>query len=88
MEPLDKYLLIREKTHILLFLETMVRRLDPETFKTTITKQLYGEQCKGNELTTYLIVTANRAKSSLTEGFLGATKDEIESEIPILNNPH
>lgn len=87
MEPIDKYLLVREKTHILLFLESMVRRLDPETIKTSITKKLYGEQCKGNELTTYLIVTANRTKSSLTEGFLSATKGLIESEIPILNNP-
>lgn len=87
MDPLKKYLLLREKTHILLFLESIVRRLDPEILKTRITKKLYGDQCKGNELTTYIIITANKAKQNNTEGFLSATRDFIETEIPILNSP-
>lgn len=42
MSPLERYLQIREKTHLFLFLETMVRRLDPEAVKGRITKKLYG----------------------------------------------
>ena len=87
MEPLERYLMVREKTHILLFLETMIRRLDPEIVKTQITKKLYGQTCKGNELTTYLIVTASKAKSIAIDGFLSTARGAIESEIPILNSP-
>ena len=42
MSPLERYHLIREKTHIFLFLETMVRRIDAERIKGEITKKLYG----------------------------------------------
>jgi len=38
-------------------------------------------------LTTYLIVTANKAKSQTIDGFLNVAKDVILSEIPILNSP-
>lgn len=62
MTPVQRYLLIREKTHLFLFLETMIRRIDAEQVKGEITKKLYGNMCKGNELTTYLIVTASKAK--------------------------
>ena len=37
MAPLQRYLMVREKTHIFLFLETMIRRLDPDIVKTQIT---------------------------------------------------
>ena len=42
MTPLERYLLVREKTHVFLFLETMVRRLDSDRVKGEVTKQLYG----------------------------------------------
>ena len=38
MTPVERYLLIREKTHYYLFLETMIRRLDTDRIKGTITK--------------------------------------------------
>ena len=79
---------MREKTHLFLFLETMVRRLSADQIKGDITKKLYGQMCKGNELTTYLIVTASQAKSHSIDGFISATRDTINSEIPILNSPY
>ena len=75
MSPLQRYLLVREKTHILLFLETMMRRLDADRIKGDITKTLYGSMCKGNELTLYLIVTAGKAKSHEIDGFMSSTRD-------------
>ena len=88
MTPLERYLLIREKTHYYLFLETMIRRLDTDRIKGTITKQIYGQMSKGNELTTELIVAANKAKSHPIDGFLNGSVDTISSDIPILNSPH
>ena len=88
MKPQDRYLLVREKTQIFLFLETIIRRLDPEKIKGEITKKLYGQMCKGNELTTYLILTASKAKSHPIDGFLSSTRDTIATEIPILNSPY
>lgn len=38
MQPLDRYLLVREKTHLFLFLETMVRRLEASQLKGRITQ--------------------------------------------------
>lgn len=43
---------------------------------------------KGNELTTELIVAANKAKSHPIDGFLNGSVDTISSDIPILNSPH
>ena len=77
MEPLQRYLLVREQTHTFLFLETMVRRIDAEHLKGPLTKKLYGERCKGNELTTYLIVTANKKKSQPLEGFMSVCEGAI-----------
>lgn len=88
MSPLQRYLLIREKTHLFLFLETMVRRIDADRIKGEITRKLYGQMCKGNELTTYLIVTASKAKMHEIDGFMSATRDAISSVIPILNSPY
>ena len=65
----------------------MVRRLDGDRLKNEITKLLYGQMCHGNELTTYLIITADKAKANVIDGFLAATRDQIETEIPILNSP-
>jgi hypothetical protein len=53
--------------HVFQFLEIIVRRLDVETLKGSITKQLFSENCKGNELTSYLILTANKAKNGLDD---------------------
>ena len=88
MNPLQRYLLIREKTHIFLFLETMVRRIDADKIKGEITKKLYGQMCKGNELTTYLIVTSSKAKMHEIDGFMSETRDTISSEMPILNSAY
>lgn len=67
--------MVREKTHIFLFLETMVRRLDAERIKGNMTRSLYGANCKGNELTTYLIVTASKAKAQEIDGFGRGIRD-------------
>ena len=88
MSPVQRYLLVREKTHVFLFLETMIRRLDAERIKGELTRNLYGAMCKGNELTTYLIVTANNAKAHEIDGFMSSTRDQILSEIPVLNSPY
>ena len=37
-DPLDLYLLVREQTHVFLFLEIIVRRLDSEVFKLQVSK--------------------------------------------------
>jgi hypothetical protein len=47
----------------MLFLEIFVRRLDAETLKTKVTKTLYGDSTAQNELTKFLISTADDAKS-------------------------
>ena len=36
------YMLIREQTHVMLFLEIFVRRLEADTIKNRVTKVLYG----------------------------------------------
>ena len=65
-----------------------MRRLDPVVLKGRITKSLYGENCKGNELTYYLIVTPNQAKGSLAESpFLSQASQEIKADIGFLNSP-
>ena len=66
----------------------MIRRLDSERLKNEITKSLYGQMCQGNDLTRYLIVTADKAKANAIEGFLAATRDQIVTEIPVLNSPY
>jgi len=59
----------------LLFLETIVRRIDSEKLKNELTKALYGPMCQGNELTRYLIFTADKAKANQIDGFLATTRD-------------
>ena len=76
-------MLVREKTHVFLFLEVMVRRLDAETLKGQITQAIYGKQCQANELTKYLILTANDAKSQKIDSFF---EHEIECELAFLNS--
>ena len=75
MSPIERYLMVREKTHIFLLLETMVRRLDVNRLKGPITCGLYGENCKGNELTSYFIITANKALSEEIDGFGRSVRD-------------
>ena len=53
----------------------MVRRVDADRIRGYMTRNLYGANCKGNELTTYLIVTASKAKAHEIDGFSRAIRD-------------
>ena len=48
----------------------MIRRLDGELIKGFITQEIYGQSGGSNELTKYLIVTANNAKNSPIDSFI------------------
>lgn len=69
----ELYHLVREKTHIMLFLEIMVRRLDIHVLKVKINAAL-GYPEDSNELIRYLTKTANSFKSTPVPGFSNKCK--------------
>lgn len=59
LSQLELYNTVREKTHVLLMLEIVVRRLDPkEAIRGRVNKTLYHGDDAGNELIKYFITVA------------------------------
>ena len=64
------YLLAREKTHVFLLLEIVLRRLDNDTLRYKVDKALFGEESGGKEIIKYLIQVSRGAAMKPAEGLL------------------
>jgi hypothetical protein len=82
-DPLTRYLTVREKTHVFLLIEICVRRLDADTIKNNVTKQIFGPQAPANELNKYLIKQGEEASKGVgVEDFIKAC-DSLTQEIEL-----
>ena len=84
LQPKDLYMLVREKTHVMLFLEIFVRRIDSDTLKGRITKTVCGHDAENNTLIRYLIKEADRAKCEPHTTFL----ERCAELTPAIQLPH